>query len=320
MRPDRRGLHLTVPALEVLAPELALEHSRARLEPPTDLGMTAGELVPHFLRRVADRGEDVEVVAERVVWSSTRCARCCRRCCRPSPSCCCRTRRPAAQPRRARPAPPAGGAVVPASWGAGPWCHARRARAFPPLLDPARALWCHQGWWSPRRADLAPTMAHRRPGVVVASPQRRLRPAGILAYLLAAIGTGFMGLFCFRDADAEGPDGVVRGRCASLRGTRSVLAGDPSGQSTQVVSHGRHHHSRLTEELQPRPSGLNAPAGSPQNRHWGPWTALVSIHPVVLAVAACIPSSLGVRFILGLRAQETTSWCSRSGRRPAATR
>jgi hypothetical protein len=30
-------------------------------------------------------------------------------------------------------------------------------------------------------------MAHWRPGVVVASPQRRLRPSGILTYLLAAI-------------------------------------------------------------------------------------------------------------------------------------
>jgi len=38
--------------------------------------------------------------------------------------------------------------------------------------------------------------------------------------------------------------------------------------------------------------------------HRDPWTALVSIHPVGLAVAACIPSSLGVRFILRLRAQE----------------
>jgi len=190
----------------------------------------------------------------------------------------------------------------------------------PSFAGPGPCLVVHQRSWSPCRAGLGPTMAHRRPGVAVASPQRRPRPAGILAYQLATIGTGFIGLFCFRDADAEGPDGVVRGRCAPLRGTRSVLAGDPSGQSTQVVSHGRHHHSRLTEELQPWPSGLNAPAGSPQNRHWGPWTALVSIHPVVLAVAACIPSSLGVRFILGLRAQETTSWCSRSGRRPAATR
>ena len=45
-----------------------------------------------------------------------------------------------------------------------------------------------------------------------------------------------------------------------------------SGQSTQVVSHGRHHHSRLTEELQPWPTSLNAPAGLPQNTHWDPWT------------------------------------------------
>jgi hypothetical protein len=66
-------------------------------------------------------------------------------------------------------------------------------------------------------------------------------------------------------------------------------------QSTQVVSQGRHHHSRLIEKLQPWWSGLNAPAGSPQNRHRDPWTTLASIHPVVLAVAACVPSSLAVR-------------------------
>jgi hypothetical protein len=51
-------------------------------------------------------------------------------------------------------------------------------------------------------------------------------------------------------------------------------------QSTQVVSQGRHHHSRLIEKLQPWWSGLNAPAGSPQNRHRDPWTTLASIHPV----------------------------------------
>jgi hypothetical protein len=64
-----------------------------------------------------------------------------------------------------------------------------------------------------------------------------------------------------------------------------------AGRATQVVSHGRHHHNRSRVV-----SGLNAPAGSPQNRHSGPPPAGPSIHPVELAVAACIPSNLGVRF------------------------
>jgi hypothetical protein len=42
---------------------------------------------------------------------------------------------------------------------------------------------------------------------------------------------------------------------------RSVLAGALGGHSTQVVSQGRYHHSRFTEELQPWSSGLKAPAG-----------------------------------------------------------
>jgi hypothetical protein len=46
---------------------------------------------------------------------------------------------------------------------------------------------------------------------------------------------------------------------------------------------------------------LNTPAGSPQHKHGDPWPARFSIHPVVLAVAACIPSSLGVRFIFDPR-------------------
>jgi hypothetical protein len=70
------------------------------------------------------------------------------------------------------------------------------------------------------------------------------------------------------------------------------------GHSTQVVSQGRHHHSRWTKWAQPWSSGLNAPAGLPKNRHRDPWLARFSIHPVMLAVAACMPSSLGVRFIL----------------------
>ena len=88
------------------------------------------------------------------------------------------------------------------------------------------------------------------------------------------------------------------------------MLADPGHQSIQVVSHGLHHHSRLIEELQPRSSGLNTPAGSPQNRHRDPWPTSVSIHPVLLAVAACIPSSLGMRFILELHADAMTLWWS----------
>jgi hypothetical protein len=53
--PDRRGLHLQVPALEVFAPKLALEHSHARREPPPDLGVSVRELLPHLLRGMANR-------------------------------------------------------------------------------------------------------------------------------------------------------------------------------------------------------------------------------------------------------------------------
>jgi len=73
-----------------------------------------------------------------------------------------------------------------------------------------------------------------------------------------------------------------------------------SGQATQVVSHGRHHHRRLRVVSEPSDIGLNDRAGSPQNMHSGPPPALASIHPVVLAVAACIPSNLGVPFTLVL--------------------
>jgi hypothetical protein len=47
---------------------------------------------------------------------------------------------------------------------------------------------------------------------------------------------------------------------------------------------------------------LNDRAGSPQNMHSGPPSVLASIHPVVLAVAACIPSNLGVPFTVVLHA------------------
>jgi len=70
-----------------------------------------------------------------------------------------------------------------------------------------------------------------------------------------------------------------------------------------VVSHGRHHHNRLSVVSAPSFKGLNAPAGSPQNRHSDPPPAGPSIHPVVLAVAACIPSNLGLRFTLALHDQ-----------------
>ena len=43
--PDRRGLHLTVPAPEVFAPKLALEHRCARRKAAPDLGVSARELV-----------------------------------------------------------------------------------------------------------------------------------------------------------------------------------------------------------------------------------------------------------------------------------
>jgi hypothetical protein len=49
-----------------------------------------------------------------------------------------------------------------------------------------------------------------------------------------------------------------------------ILAGELRGHSTQVVSQGRHHHSRWTQWAQPWSSGLNAPAGLPQNRHLDP--------------------------------------------------
>jgi hypothetical protein len=65
------------------------------------------------------------------------------------------------------------------------------------------------------------------------------------------------------------------------------------GQATQVVSHGWHHHNRLRVASAPSLSGLNAHAGWSQNRHAGP-AAGASTHPTALAVAACIPSNLGV--------------------------
>jgi hypothetical protein len=74
--------------------------------------------------------------------------------------------------------------------------------------------------------------------------------------------------------------------------------GEVPGQATQVVSHGRHHHNRLRVTSEPSSSGLNDPAGSPQNRHSGAPSAPAWIQPVRLDVAACIPSNLGVPFTL----------------------
>ena len=89
------------------------------------------------------------------------------------------------------------------------------------------------------------------------------------------------------------------GVVAARRGRRLA---PPSGcaspsanaQATQVVSQGRHHHNRWRVV-----SGLNTRAGWPQNRHSGPLFPRPSIHPTVLAVAACILSnrSLMVRLI-----------------------
>jgi hypothetical protein len=69
-----------------------------------------------------------------------------------------------------------------------------------------------------------------------------------------------------------------------------------------VVSHGRHHHSRLRVASEPSSSGLNDRAGSPQNMHAGPPPEVASIHPVALDVAACIPSNLGLPFTVVLHA------------------
>ena len=63
-----------------------------------------------------------------------------------------------------------------------------------------------------------------------------------------------------------------------------------------MVSQGRHHHSFLRLVRVPSLSGLKRRAGSPQKKHSGPPSAAASIHPVVVAVAACIPSNRGVLF------------------------
>ena len=55
----------------------------------------------------------------------------------------------------------------------------------------------------------------------------------------------------------------------------------------------------------PSLSGLNAHAGWSQNRHPDP-PAWASIHPTVLAVAACIPSNLGV--LMGSPVGAAVAW------------
>jgi hypothetical protein len=94
--------------------------------------------------------------------------------------------------------------------------------------------------------------------------------------------------------------GLLREGCCESGSHTRPPRGLAAGQATQVVSHGRHHHNRLSLVSVPSFKGLNAPAGSPQNRHSGPPPAGPSTHPVVLPVAACIPSNLGLRFTLVL--------------------
>jgi hypothetical protein len=102
---------------------------------------------------------------------------------------------------------------------------------------------------------------------------------------------------------AGGLPGLLREGLLLERVAHQTAPSLAAGQATQVVSHGRHHHNRLSVVSAPSFKGLNAPAGSPQNRHSDPPPAGPSIHPVVLAVVACIPSNLGVRFTLVLHDQ-----------------
>jgi len=58
------------------------------------------------------------------------------------------------------------------------------------LLEAGLCPVVHRVVWPPCRAGPAATMAHRRPGVVAASAQRRLWPAGILTYPPTAMTPG----------------------------------------------------------------------------------------------------------------------------------
>ena len=96
----------------------------------------------------------------------------------------------------------------------------------------------------------------------------------------------------------SGRGSAAADRPAKPVGVQSSAEGRPAvgRQATQVVSHGRHHHSFLRLVRVPSLSGLKRRAGSPQKKHSGPPSAAASIHPVVVAVAACIPSNRGVVF------------------------
>jgi hypothetical protein len=127
--------------------------------------------------------------------------------------------------------------------------------------------------WPPTRRPA------RKPGAPYGSARRR-PPGGLTGWVRFAAG---------------GLPGPLRGLMLERVAHQTAPRGLAAGQATQVVSHGRHHHNRLSVVRVPSFKGLNAPAGSPQNRHSGPPPAGPSIHPAVLAVAACIPSNLGVR-------------------------
>jgi hypothetical protein len=86
---------------------------------------------------------------------------------------------------------------------------------IPSFAGPGSCLVAHQLLWPPCRADLASTMAPRRPGVVVASTQRRLLPAGILTYPPAAIDGA---------AGGRRRSGPVRGVVASAASCPAVRA------------------------------------------------------------------------------------------------
>jgi hypothetical protein len=96
-------------------------------------------------------------------------------------------------------------------------------------------------------------------------------------------------------APGAGP-GRVTGQGAARLSPSPGLA---AGQATQVVSHGRHHHNRFSVASVPSFSGLNARAGSPQNRHSGPPSARASIHPDMWhrpgsrPTCGCVPHDTG---------------------------
>jgi hypothetical protein len=79
---------------------------------------------------------------------------------------------------------------------------------------------------------------------------------------------------------ATSAPGAAPGRVTGQGAARLTPSpGLAAGQATQVGSHGRHHHNRFSVASEPWFSGLNARAGSPQNRHSGPPSARAWIHP-----------------------------------------